>query len=59
MKNTNNKQYKPPNPGSGKALELGCKCPIFDNGRGRGCGWIDADGEVLFWINPECEIHNS
>lgn len=38
-----------PNPGSDEALELGCTCPVLDNGHGRGAG--------PFWINEGCPVH--
>ena len=45
---------KIPNPGSDKALHLGCKCPVMDNGHGRGArGTTDQ-----FWINGECPLHS-
>lgn len=40
-----------PNPGSDEAIELGCSCPVIDNGRGRG----RSDGN--FWISCECPLH--
>jgi hypothetical protein len=40
-----------PNPGSDEAIALGCKCPVIDNGHGKGRG----DG--LFWFNGDCPIH--
>lgn len=43
----------PPNPGSPEAYALGCKCPILDNGHGRGSGW----GPGKFWINGDCPMH--
>ena len=45
-----------PNPGSEKAIEQGCTCPIMDNGYGQGA-YIDSDGKPHFWINDECPIH--
>ena len=43
-----------PNPGSDAALDLGCKCPVLDNGHGRRPdpafgGWV---------INADCTVHN-
>ena len=39
-----------PNPGSEEAGKMGCKCPIYDNEYGRGCG-----GE--FVIRMDCPVH--
>ena len=38
-------------PGSDKAIEQGCTCPVIDNGHGKGRG----DGQ--FVINMDCPIH--
>jgi hypothetical protein len=38
-----------PNPGSDAALDLGCTCPVLDNGHGRGAG--------PFWITGGCPVH--
>ena len=38
-----------PNPGSEEACAKGCKCPVLDNGHGRGPG--------PFWINEDCPLH--
>lgn len=40
-----------PKPGSADAIDLGCSCPIMDNGRGRG----RPDG--TFWISGDCPLH--
>lgn len=47
------------NPGSDSAVEMGCKCPVLDNGRGAGYlgGVRDEDGELLFVINGNCPLH--
>jgi len=37
------------NPGSDKAIELGCTCPVMDNGHGRGNG--------PFWYSESCPYH--
>jgi hypothetical protein len=42
-----------PNPGSDAAITLGCKCPVMDNGRGR--GYMGIKG--LFVYSGECPIH--
>jgi hypothetical protein len=48
---------KIPNPGSDAAIKMGCKCPVLDNGHGRGCGWVGEDGTELFWQSDICPIH--
>jgi len=40
-----------PNPGSDAAIALGCKCPVIDNGHGRGL----PDGS--FWFSANCPVH--
>ncbi len=45
-----------PPPGSDEAIELGCLCPVLDNGRGRGM-FKDKDGQPVFWINGYCPLH--
>lgn len=42
-----------PNPGSDEAIEMGCTCPVLDNGHGKGSMY----GEDLFWMNANCPIH--
>ncbi|MDQ4679416.1 hypothetical protein ACNT8L_05775 [Brucella intermedia] len=48
-----------PKPGSKEATELGCTCPVIDNGYGKGYmgGVKDKDGNVMFVINASCSIH--
>ncbi len=48
-----------PKPGSKEATELGCTCPVIDNGHGKGYmgGVKDKDGNVMFVINASCPIH--
>lgn len=46
-----------PNPGSPEAIELGCKCPVLDNRRGRGA-YFDAFGQPVFWYSDACYIHS-
>jgi hypothetical protein len=41
------------NPGSDEAIKLGCKCPVLDNGHGKGSMY----GKDLFWINQNCPVH--
>ena len=44
---------KVPNPGSEKAVEQGCVCPVMDNHYG--------EGSVRggFWINDNCLLHGT
>lgn len=42
-----------PNPGSDEAIELGCCCPVLDNGRGRGY----LGNPNAFVTNQECILH--
>ena len=44
-------------PGSPKATDQGCTCPVFDNRKGRGCGLTDKDGNPLYYINEKCPLH--
>jgi len=37
------------NPGSDKAIELGCTCPVLDNNHGRGSG--------PWWYSESCPYH--
>lgn len=50
-----------PNPGSNEALDLGCICPVLDNGHGLGYlgGAKDAEGNTLFVYNLECPVHKN
>jgi hypothetical protein len=41
-----------PNPGSDAAIDMGCTCPVLDNGHGR----IN-DGKGPFWITEKCPVH--
>ena len=45
-------QAKHYRPGSPDSLSAGCKCPVMDNGAGRGRG----DGQ--FVMSADCQIHN-
>jgi hypothetical protein len=47
-----------PSPGSDEAIAQGCKCPVLDNGHGKGSGRAIDGRPVVFWINVECPIHN-
>lgn len=42
-----------PNPGSEAAIKAGCKCPVIDNGRGR--GYMGQPG--IFVYSGDCELH--
>ena len=48
-----------PNPGSDAALELGCRCPVMDNGHGRDdfAPFHGKTGEPCFWVTADCPIH--
>ena len=46
-----------PTPGSDEALDLGCTCPVLDNGRGRGAE-VDETGKVRFWYTEGCPVHS-
>jgi len=41
-----------PPPGSDKALDAGCRCPVMDNGHGRGRG-----NPPEFWVSEDCPMH--
>lgn len=45
-----------PAPGSAEASAAGCKCPVIDNGRGRGA-YVGPDGKPLFWLAEDCPLH--
>lgn len=51
--------HRVPNPGSQEAVSAGCKCPVLDNGHGRGYmgGVVDADGRPLFIYSAACPVH--
>ena len=42
-----------PTPGSPKAVEQGCTCPVIDNRYGRGI----RDDRDEFWIACQCPLH--
>lgn len=48
-----------PNPGSAEAVQLGCTCPVIDNGHGRGYlgGMKRADGSTVFVYSDGCPVH--
>jgi hypothetical protein len=43
-----------PNPGSPEAGKLGCKCPVLDNGHGKG-SYMGGPG--TFIISGDCQLH--
>lgn len=45
--------HTPPNPGSPEAVAQGCRCPVLDNGHGKGSGW----GAGVYWIAGDCPVH--
>jgi hypothetical protein len=47
------KEDKIPNPGSDKAIDLGCSCPIMDNSYGE--GYMGMEG--VFVYNADCSLH--
>lgn len=54
MKENTNSQTDQPNPGSVKAVEMGCRCAIIDNHFGKG---IPTKKGRMFWINISCPLH--
>ena len=44
-----------PNPGTEKALRMGCICPVMDNNHGQG---FDIDGMPHFWRTAGCPLHD-
>jgi len=47
-----NKDHDTPPPGSKKARNQGCECPVFDNCKGDG-GYMGG-----YFISEKCELHN-
>lgn len=47
---------KIPNPGSDKAIKLGCKCPVLDNAHGKGA-WGSSGKDAIFWQVGDCPVH--
>lgn len=45
-------------PGSPKATESGCTCPVMNNGRGRGM-YVDSDGVAIYVVSCKCLVHNN
>lgn len=41
------------NPGTDEAIKAGCRCPVIDNGRGR--GWMGQPG--IFVFSADCPVH--
>lgn len=46
-----------PAPGSDAALDAGCRCPVLDNGHGR--GFPGGDGKTQYWVNAGCPMHSN
>lgn len=46
-----------PCPGSKRAQELGCICPVEDNAEGEGA--YMADNGPVFYVTEGCPIHDS
>lgn len=48
------------NPGSDEAKANGCKCPVMDNGHGRGYmgGVKDKNDQIVFVITEGCPLHD-
>lgn len=48
-----------PNPGSREARDLGCRCPVVENGLGRGAfgGVRGEDGRPVFVVSGNCPMH--
>ena len=45
-----------PSPGSTRAKERGCKCPVVDNNYGMGL-YTDENGKRIFVYNNDCPLH--
>ena len=43
-----------PNPGSDKAIKMGCTCPVMDNNHGK--GFMYGDKKCFYW-NLDCPLH--
>ena len=43
-----------PNPGSDEAHDLGCECPVMDNGHGK--GYMCQEG--VFVMSEGCPLHD-
>ena len=43
-------------PGSDKAVDAGCICPILDNNHGEGVGY---DGRQQYWMTANCPLHGT
>jgi hypothetical protein len=44
-------------PGDPQSVADGCTCPVLDNAHWKGCGYVDAEGFVLYVFNLECPLH--
>lgn len=47
-----------PNPGSDKAIKMGCTCAVIDNEHGRGM-YIDDKGHPVFSYDMGCPLHGT
>ena len=47
------------NPGSDEAISAGCRCPVMDNGHGRGYlgGVTDDKGQTVYIFSGDCPLH--
>lgn len=52
-------RYRDNAPGSERARDDGCRCPVMDNAHGK--GWLggvpDDDGNIAYVISGECPLH--
>lgn len=48
-------------PGSPRAVDAGCRCPVLDNGHGRGYlgGVRDAAGDAIYVVREDCPLHGA
>lgn len=44
-------------PGSPGAVADGCTCPVMDNHHGQGSGFLDGEGNPVFWFDSRCPLH--
>lgn len=44
-----------PDPGTTEALDLGCQCPVMDNGHGK--GYMGQAGVFIFVVG--CPVHDA
>lgn len=50
-------QTYPHAPGSDEANADGCTCPVIDNARGKGCGFMDQSNRPCFIVDLACPRH--